>query len=181
MENNFKLLNTATINLVKSFEGLHDGNLSQIGLQPKMDPIGIWTEGYGLAMINPHTGKHLAGINNKANALKWQTIRTEQEAVIALGLDLVRYSKYAAKALGIDIWAKLTPNQKGALTSFVYNCGIGSPPYKIFNNINMFTKGKLSKAELLKYWQKSVIRGGGKVLPGLVRRRAAEASLFFTP
>ena len=38
------------INLIKEFESLHDGDLSKIGIQPKMDPIGIWTEGYGKAM-----------------------------------------------------------------------------------------------------------------------------------
>jgi lysozyme len=32
------------------FEGLHDGDLKKIGLQPKKDPIGIWTEGGTSAM-----------------------------------------------------------------------------------------------------------------------------------
>ena len=38
------------IELIKEFESLHDGDLSIIGLQPKMCPAGIWTEGYGHAM-----------------------------------------------------------------------------------------------------------------------------------
>jgi lysozyme len=38
------------IQLIQEFESLHDGDLTMIGLQPKMDPIGIWTEGYGHAM-----------------------------------------------------------------------------------------------------------------------------------
>ena len=33
------------VKLVSHYEGLHDGDLSKVGLQPKMDPIGIWTEG----------------------------------------------------------------------------------------------------------------------------------------
>ena len=39
------------IDLIKEFEGLHDGDLSIIGLQPKMCPAGIWTQGYGHAII----------------------------------------------------------------------------------------------------------------------------------
>jgi lysozyme len=173
-------LNLATTNLVKKFEGLHDGDLSVIGLQPKLDPIGIWTEGYGLAMIDPRTGKHLRGIANKANALKWQTIHTEAEAVLALSIDLVRYSKLAALPLGTEFWNRLNDNQKGALTSFVYNCGTGKPPYKIFKNITLFLIGSMTKDALISYWQKSVITGDGKVLPGLVKRRSAEAVLFFS-
>ena len=42
--------NNEGIKLIKDFESLHDGDLTLIGLQPKMDPIGIWTEGYGRAM-----------------------------------------------------------------------------------------------------------------------------------
>ena len=32
------------IDLIKHFEGLHDGDLKKIGLQPKKCPAGIWTE-----------------------------------------------------------------------------------------------------------------------------------------
>ena len=31
------------ISLIKHFEGLHDGDLKKIGLQPKKCPAGIWT------------------------------------------------------------------------------------------------------------------------------------------
>lgn len=30
--------------LIKHYESLHDGDLSAIGLQPKMDCLGIWTD-----------------------------------------------------------------------------------------------------------------------------------------
>jgi lysozyme len=176
----FSSLNAATTKLVKTFEGLHDGDLTKIGLQPKMDPVGIWTEGYGSAMIDPRTGKHLRGAANAANAIKWQTIHTESEAVQALSIGLIRYSKLAAQALGVDVWQALNPNQQGALTSFVYNCGTGAPPFKIFKNIRLFLQSKFTKDQLIGYWRVSVINGGGKVLPGLVRRRAAEVELFFT-
>ena len=34
--------------------------------------------------------------------------------------------------------------------------------------------------KLVEYWKSSVIKGGGKVLNGLVRRRKAEAQLFIS-
>lgn len=37
--------------LIKHYESLHDGDLSRIGLQPKMCPAGYWTEGYGHAIL----------------------------------------------------------------------------------------------------------------------------------
>jgi lysozyme len=33
------------LDLIKHFESLHDGDLTIVGLQPKMCPAGIWTEG----------------------------------------------------------------------------------------------------------------------------------------
>ena len=40
------------IDLIKHFESLHDGDLTQIGPQQKMDVKGIWTAGWGHAIIN---------------------------------------------------------------------------------------------------------------------------------
>lgn len=173
-------MNKATLELIKFFEGLHDGDLHTIGLQPKLCPADIWTEGYGRAMIDPATKRHLKSKANAKKALALQTIRTEKEAEKALQEDYVRLAETPAKiALGPDYWAKLNDNQKGALGSFVYNCGTGVPRFKIFSNIRAFLNGTMSKDSLIKYWEKSVIRGGGRVLPGLVSRRKAEAKLFF--
>jgi hypothetical protein len=33
--------NNDLIELITHYEGLHDGDLHMIGLQPKMDPVGI--------------------------------------------------------------------------------------------------------------------------------------------
>lgn len=54
--------------VTKHFESLHDGDLTIIGLQPKMCPAGIWTEGYGNAIVDPLTGKFLKGSENKGRA-----------------------------------------------------------------------------------------------------------------
>jgi len=178
-------LNKASENLIKSFESLHDGDLSVVGLQPKLDPVGIWTEGYGRAMTDPITKGHLQGAHNKKRAYALASIKTEAEAIKALEKDA--YFKGYLPAAGIlgPSMDKLNDNQKGALVSFVYNCGTGSPRYKIFANIKAWQNGKMSKEALIKYWESSVIRGTINkkkvILQGLVRRRKAEAELFFKP
>jgi lysozyme len=64
-------------------------------------------------------------------------------------------------------------SQFDALVSFAYNCGVGalqrSPIRTAYN------RGEIQTAAdgFLKY-----VRGGGKILPGLVKRRNAERSLF---
>lgn len=172
--------NKATLDLIKSFESLHDGDLRAIGLQPKMDPIGIWTEGYGRAMIDPRTKGHLRGVSNKDLAYKLASIKTEEEAIKALNNDLTRLAyKPILAILDGDRWVSLTDNQQGALSSFVYNCGVGRPQYKIFNNIIKWLEKEMSNEALASYWNSSVVKANGKELAGLVRRRRAESNLFF--
>lgn len=174
------IFNKATLDLIKSFESLHDGDLKQVGLQPKLDPIGIWTEGYGRAMIDPRTKQFLKGSKNEAYANSIRTIKTEAEATVALSEDLVKYGNIAKNTLIEVYWNKLNENQQGALVSFVYNCGTGKPPYKIFENIRKYLSNLMPENKLVEYWESSVIKGGGKVLNGLVRRRKAEAQLFIS-
>ena len=79
--------NKEGINLIKHFEGLHDGDLKQVGLQPKLCPADIWTEGYGRTMRDSK-GNFLKGLKNKDLAFKRATIKTELEAENALKEDL---------------------------------------------------------------------------------------------
>lgn len=74
------------IDLEKYFEGLHDGDLHEIGLQPKMDPVGIWTEGYGRVMRDKN-GNFIKGKENKKLAYANISIRTEEQAIKALQED----------------------------------------------------------------------------------------------
>jgi lysozyme len=172
-------MNRATIELVKRWESLHDGDLKKIGLQPKMDPIGIWTEGYGRVIINPATKSPIKGQKNKDLAYKYATIFIVEQALQELHRELGKYADIAARALTFEYWSRLNENQKGALTSFVYNCGTGRPEYKIFKNVRFFLDGTMKKDSLIEYWQKSVIKAGGVEWRGLKLRRADEAQLFF--
>jgi lysozyme len=169
----------AIYDLVKEFESLHDGDLKTIGLQPKLCPANVWTEGYGRAMVNPRTKGHLRGIENKRIAYASITIYNEKEALQALKEDLWYKGGFPAmKEIGDDAWDDLNDVQKGALASFVYNCGTGLPKYKIFKNVLAWLKKDMSNEDLYKYWCSSVIRGGGVVLKGLQRRREKEARVF---
>jgi lysozyme len=172
-------MNEASINLIIKYESLHDGDLTDIGLSPKMDPIGIWTEGYGRAMIDVRNKQFLKFERNRKYANEHRTIRSVEGALLALTNDLEKYSQIAEMALG-KTWNELNDNQKGALTSFCYNCGTGNPPYKIWTNIRQYRDGKLRKEVLIAYWKSSVIKAGGVVLNGLVRRRDEEVKLFFS-
>jgi lysozyme len=155
------------LNLIKSFEGLHDGDLKQIGLQPKMCPAKIWTEGYGRAMRD-NKGNFIKGESNKALAFSRITIKTELDAVNALASDLSVYERIVTSKVKVP----LNQNQFDALVSYTYNTG-GSQT--LFNLINK----KAPASEIKNWFETKYITGGGKVLAGLVRRRKAEAELYF--
>lgn len=171
------MVNKNTLNLIKHYESLHDGDLKKVGLQPKMDPVGIWTEGYGRAMIDPMTKKFLKGLGNKQRAYDLQTIHTEEEADKALVIDMVPYENEVeryAKSLGLV----LNNDQFGALTSMCYNAG-GIAAFKTMNRIK---KDPSPDAIFNAFglYNKGTINGKLEILPGLVFRRKSEANLFVT-
>lgn len=61
----------------------------------------------------------------------------------------------------------------GAILDFAFNCGTGALGASTLRKRINADDAEGARAELMKW-----VRGGGKVLPGLVRRRAAEAALL---
>lgn len=116
-------------------------------------PAGVWTIGYG----------HTAGVK------EGDTLASEAAAKSLLKEDLAKYAGYvnACVKKGVIGFA-LNQNQFDALTSFCYNCGNGSLE-KLVNGRDAATVAD----KLLLY-----NKGGGKVLPGLARRREEERELF---
>ncbi len=157
------------IALIKEFESLHDGDLSLLGLQPKMCPAGIWTEGYGHAMIDPKTGKFLKGETNRARAYALHTVNTEKEAMTLLLQDLGVYERIVAAKVD----APLTQNQFDALVSHTYNTG-GS------NTLFDLVEAKAGYDKINIWFTTRYTQANGVTMKGLVRRRNAEAKLFFT-
>lgn len=150
------------IDLIKHFEGLHDGDLKQIGLQPKKCPAGIWTEGYGIAMRDSN-GNFLKGKDMPKG-----TISTEAEAVKQLADHLSVYENIVMRKIKVP----LKENQFDALVSYTYNTGGSDTLFKLINQ-------KAPIDQIKKWFETKYITANGKVLAGLVARRKAEAKLFF--
>lgn len=170
------------IALIKQFESLHDGDLSRIGLQPKADPVGILTGGYGRALRHPHTGKFLRTQNGKADTLLAYRLcegLDEAGAEAWLREDLAGFSAGVSKLVKVPV----NDYQFGALVSFAYNVGLdidadtqaeglGDSSLLRFLNLGMYQRA----ADQFPLWNKS----GGQVLRGLTRRRQAERDLFLS-
>jgi GH24 family phage-related lysozyme (muramidase) len=116
-------------------------------------PAGVWTIGYG----------HTAGVN------QGDRLSSEAEAKALLKEDLKKYGNCVNDCVknGL-ITFSLNQNQFDALTSFCYNCGQGNLKKLVTNRDEQTIAEKL-----LQY-----VKGGGKVLPGLVKRREEEKDLF---
>ena len=116
------------------------------------DSVGVWTIGWG----------HTAGVKKGDN---W----TQDEADDILLNDLEKFEGYVNQYVQVP----LTQNQFDALVSWTFNVGPGN-----LKSSTMLTKlNEKSYDEVpsqMKRWNKA----GGKVLPGLERRRNAEAAMF---
>ena len=141
------------LDLIKRFEGLE--------LKPYKCPAGIPTIGYG----NTY---YPSGAKVKLTDPAITQIVAEALLKFLLG----SYEKDVDSFCRDDI----NQNQFDALTSFAYNCGSRNlKSSTLLKKVNANPADPTIKAEFLK-WNK----GGGKVLPGLTKRRQAEADLYFS-
>lgn len=95
---------------------------------------------------------------------------TRAEAMDLMDLELIRKCEPAVSRL---ITVPLHPLMHGALISFVYNCGAGALSGSGLRRAVNERRWSDVPGEFAK-WR----MGGGRILPGLVRRRAAEAAMF---
>ena len=116
------------------------------------DPVGVWTIGYG------HTGTAKPG----------QKI-TEAQAEQLLRQDV----GWAQDAVRKNVKVPLTQGQFDALVSFTFNLGAGALGRSTL--LKKLNAGDYAgaQAEFGKF-----VHAGGRVLPGLVRRRNEEAQMF---
>lgn len=135
--------------LVKEFEGLR--------LKAYKCPAGVWTIGYG------HTSS--AG----KPTVDAELVITKEQAEDILKRDLTQYEDCVREQVQIGI----TQGQFDALVDFTYNVGVGA--FAKSTLLKRINAGRFDEvpAEFMK-WTK----GGGKELPGLVRRRRAEVKLW---
>jgi len=143
-----RLINKRGLELVKHFESLR--------LYAYLDPVGIWTIGYG------HTGLiHKDGTVHKGRKI------TEQEAEDLLVHDMKHFSERVEKLIEV----KLNDDQFDALVSFDFNTG-GLGKSTLRKKLN--SGDYVAAADEFLKWNKA----GGKVLRGLTRRRESERNLF---
>ena len=97
---------------------------------------------------------------------------TEPQAVELLKNMLVTFEQYVDAFCRDDI----NQNQFDALVSFCYNLGPANlKASTLLKKVNINSSDPTIKDEFMK-WTKA----GGKTLPGLVKRRTAEADLYFS-
>lgn len=154
------------LDIIKRYESLHDGDLSMIGLQPKLDPIGIWTEGWGHAMRDSN-GNFIKGLKNKELAYKLSKIKTIEDADRVLEEDTKSFLLLIERKVTVP----LKDNQKEALLSFCFNTGGSATLFTMINN-------KAKPADIFNWWTSHYISASGKTLKGLIFRRRTEALLF---
>ena len=94
---------------------------------------------------------------------------TKERAEQLLREDVTRFEQQVSRMVNVP----LTQGQFDALVSFTYNLGPGAlEKSTLLDHLN---RGDYdSAAEQFGRW----VHGGGKILPGLVRRRASERKLF---
>ncbi|NNP75577.1 lysozyme [Acinetobacter sp. Ac_3412] len=137
------------INLITSFEDLR--------LAAYDDGVGVWTIGYGTT-IYPNGVK-----------VKRGDTCTKAQAMSFFQHDLRRFEVVINQAVKVVV----NQNQFDALVSLAYN--IGETAFKGSTLVKELNTGNYkAAADQFPKWN----RGGGKVLRGLVRRRAAERELF---
>jgi lysozyme len=144
------------IELVKGV--FHDTNLDLIKkfegckLKAYKCPAGVWTIGYG------HTKTAKEGM-----------VITKAKAVSLLKKDL----RWVKKAVKNSVTVPINKEQTAAIYSLVYN--IGGSAWRSSTLLRKLNTGDYegAGAEFIR-WNKAT----GVILPGLVRRRAAETKLF---
>ncbi len=139
------------LNLIKGYEGLR--------MSAHYAPSEQWTVGYG----HTETARHgMSVTDGDAERL----LRDDVKPIEAIIGDTVR--------------APLNQNEHDALVSLIFN--IGEDNWRRSTVLRKLNEGdKLAAADAFEMWTKAHVNNELTTLDGLVRRRAAEKSLFLMP
>ncbi|KAB1231352.1 lysozyme [Chryseobacterium viscerum] len=138
------------INLILSFEGFSS--------KPYLDSAKIPTIGYG--------NTYYPG--GKKVTMTDPAISKEKGAELFSSV-LPTYEKIVYNKIKVG----LTQNQFDALVSHTYNTGGSDGLFSLVNK-------KAGESEIRNWFTMKYITAGGKTLNGLIRRRKAEADMFFS-
>jgi lysozyme len=135
--------------LIRRFEGLRT--------DAYRDAVGVWTIGFG------HTS--MAGPPEVTPGLSI----SREEASAILARDVEKFAAGVCEAVTVP----LNDAQFSALVSFAYNVGLGAlRGSSVLKAVNAGDFAEVPRR--LALW----VKAGGRTLPGLVKRRAAEGKLF---
>jgi len=145
--------------LIKHFEGFSP--------TPYQCSARVWTIGYGQTRL-PHASdpsRHGERVTAQTPPI------TEQEAEALLAWEIEKCARQSANLISVE----LSPQQKAACISFIFNLGSGA-------FLSSTLRRKLNRedyfgaADEFRRW----VFAGGRKLRGLVRRREAERELFLS-
>lgn len=122
-------------------------------LTPYICPAGVWTCGWGSTGLDVFPGR------------PW----TQEYADKRLEQDALKFAKGT-----LILCPRLASDGLCAISDFAYNLGLGNLKASTLRRRLNEDDVEGAKRELARW-----VRGGGKVLPGLVIRRAAEAALLY--
>lgn len=150
--------------LIKQFEGVHH--------RPYLCPAVLWTVGVG-RVLYPEQAK-LKVPERKTYPLRSEHDKewSDESIDLLFDTDLMRFE---SGVLRLCPDSALSQGQFDALVAFTFNCGLGSLQASTLRRL--FNSGDIEGAAAeFPRWNKA----GGRVLPGLTRRRLAEQALFLS-
>ncbi len=160
------------IELIKSFEGIPDGDPSSVNIDAYLCPAGVWTIGWGHALVDG--GAQLKGVANKARAraLYPGGITREQAEALLRG-DLIPRAASVSSLLKVGV----DDSQFAALIALVFNIGAGNlAASTLLRKLN--AGDAAGAADQFLAWDKARVNGVLQPLAGLTRRRKAERAMF---
>ena len=145
----------------------HEG----VRFKPYRCPAKLWTVGVGRVLYAIQGRLPLD--QRDAYPLEPNDNRTfsENEVNGLLSADLIRFETGVARLFPMV----LTQGQNDALVSFAFNLGLGGVQRSTLRQKVLRGETQEAADEFLKF-----TRGGGKILPGLVKRRNDERALFLS-
>ena len=137
--------------------------------RPYQCPALLWTVGVGHVIDPNHAKVPLAQRKALPIPAGWDRVVSMEEIDEILRKDLARFEQGVSRL----ITAPLTQGQFDALVSFSFNVGLG-------NLQNSTLRMKVNRQEYEAAAQQFLVwtKAGGKVLPGLVKRRTHEKEMF---
>lgn len=164
-------LSPEVLKMLKHHEGVRQ--------RPYLCPALIWTVGVGRVLYQEQIRLPVArkegytGLIRKEYPLRPEDNRvwSMEEIDALLAEDLARFTRGVVRLTN----GRLTDGQFGAFTSFAFNAGLGNLQRSTI--LMRHKRGDYEgAADAFMMWTK----GGGRVLPGLVKRRQDERTLYLS-